>query len=44
MINNFGEVVSILLTADHTCRQSEDESKAYSYYTFDFLTKFLKHQ
>ena len=26
MINNFGEIVSSLLTADHTCRRSEDES------------------
>ena len=26
MINNFGEIVSSLLFADHTCRRSEDES------------------
>ena len=26
MINNFGEIVSSLLTADHICRRSEDES------------------
>ena len=26
MNNNFGEIVSSLLTADHTCRRSEDES------------------
>ena len=26
MINNFDEIVSSLLTADHTCRRSEDES------------------
>ena len=26
MINNFGEIVSSLLTADHTCRRSDDET------------------
>ena len=26
MTNHFGEIVSSLLTADHTCRRSEDES------------------
>ena len=42
MINNFGEIVSSLLTADHTCRRSEDESYYYLELKEILTTKFKK--